>query len=115
MNKKLLVVLIISVLFFSSMIVTVTAKSTSSKKNQSILDPGGIRGPIFGRIEGHESGSGSVKLYAIRVCYLGIGHGIESGFYPRFFKEEEVMFYNADFKGIITQRSIFGMISGFPN
>ena len=116
MKKKILIILTIFMLLFTSISVVSIAKESNIKKEKINLDPGGIKGPIFGRIEGYEATeAGSLILYTKRVHHFGIGFGICSGLYPRFYRNEEVMFNNFNFKGIVTQRLIFGIIEGLPN
>jgi hypothetical protein len=83
-----------------------------------ILDPGWIRGPIWGRIDGYEfSGIDNETLffYAKNVYYFGIGHAFNSGFYPRHWRNQEIKAFYSHFEGIITDHVIFGKIYGLPN
>jgi hypothetical protein len=82
------------------------------------LDPGWIRGPIWGRINGydfHGAYNESLLLYAKSVFYFGIGHAFNSGLYPRHWVNIEVDAWYSFFEGILTEHIIFGRIYGLPN
>ena len=93
------------------------AKPVSESDEKYALDPGGIRGPILGRLRGYEfcgNYDDHLKLNATRVLYFGIGYAFDSGFYPRFYRHREVTFHYPYFEGIITTTFIIGTISGLP-
>lgn len=83
------------------------------------LDPGWIRGPIWGRIQGYEflgsENHATLLFYAKNVYYFGIGHAFNAGLYPRHWVNEDVSAYYSYFEGIITEHIILGRISGLPN
>lgn len=83
------------------------------------LDPGWIRGPIWGRINGYEflgtDTHESLRFYAKNVHYFGIGHAFNAGLYPRHWVNEDVSAYYSHFEGIITEHILLGRISGLPN
>jgi hypothetical protein len=88
-----------------------------SKKSTGVLDPGGIRGPIFGTIRGYEFTEpyeDHLVLDAIRLRYFGIGYAFNAGFYPRIYRHRQITFSYPNFKGKITPHLIFGIISGLP-
>ena len=88
-----------------------------NQQSTMILDPGGIRGPIWGTIRDYQfTGpyNDHLELDAIRVRYFGIGYAFNSGFYPRLYRDRQVTFSYPSFKGIITSNFIIGIISGLP-
>jgi hypothetical protein len=88
------------------------------EKDVHRLDPGWIRGPIWGRIDEYEfrgTDNESLMFYAKNVYYLGIGHAFNAGLYPRHWINEEIEVWYSFFKGIITEHFIFGRISGLPD
>jgi hypothetical protein len=115
MNGKVMLVL-----FF---VILVTVPSISLCKpipetNTLRLDPGGIRGPIWGRIDGYEfhgEYNETLFFYAKNVHYFGIGYAFDAGFYPRHWIHREIKAWYCNFEGILTDHYIFGKIQGLPN
>jgi hypothetical protein len=93
-------------------------QQNKEEKNTFRLDPGWIRGPIWGRIDGYEfrgTDNETLLFYAKNVHYFGIGHAFNSGFYPRHWINKEITASYSFFEGIITLHFIFGKIYGLPN
>lgn len=117
MKKKLMISLIVCMLVFTGLSTLSIAEPVSKSDEKDTLDPGGIRGPIFGILNGYEffgPYNDHLKLDAIHIRYIGIGHGFCSGLYPRLYSHREVNFLYPSFKGIITPVFIIGTISGLP-
>ena len=111
---------VILVLFFVILVAvpTISLCKPIPEKNTLRLDPGGIRGPIWGRIDGYEfhgAYNESLFFYAKNVHYFGIGHAFNAGFYPRHWINEEITASYSYFDGSITKHFIFGKIYGLPN
>jgi len=118
MKKKVILGIVVCVLLFTRLSTLTIAKPSPKSEEINTLDPGGIRGPIWGRIEGFEfTGpySDHLELNTIRVRYFGIGYFLNSGLYPRLYRDRQVTFSYPDFKGIITPTFIIGTISGLPS
>jgi hypothetical protein len=97
---------------------TLSLGTLQHERDTHRLDPGWIRGPIWGFIDGYEfSGpdNESLLFLAKNVRYFGIGHAFNAGLYPRHWKNIEVDARYSFFEGIITDHFIFGKISGLPN
>ena len=117
MKKKLMICLIVCMLVFTGLSALSTAKPSLKYEEKPTLDPGVIRGPIWGRIRGYEfTGpySDHLELDTICIRYFGIGYAFNSGLYPRVYRDRHVTFSYPNFKGIITPTFIIGTISGLP-
>ena len=115
MKVKLIIILCVLLL---AAIPTVSIGERTTDTNNNVLDPGWIRGPIWGRIDGYEfSGIDNDHLlfYAKNVHYFGIGHAFNAGLYPRHWKNREIDARYSYFEGIITDHFILGKISGLPD
>lgn len=118
MEKKPLIVICIMVLVLLILVSMPYTAGNQTANDIHHLDPGWIRGPIWGRIDGYEfrgPENESLLLYAKNVHYFGIGHAFNAGLYPRHWVNEDVHAYNSHFEGIITKHIILGRISGLPN
>jgi hypothetical protein len=111
---------VILVLFFIILVVVpiISLGKHMPEANPLRLDPGWIRGPIWGRIDGYEfrgTDNETLLFYAKNVHYFGIGHAFDSGFYPRHWINQEITASYSFFEGFITIHFIFGKIYGLPN
>jgi hypothetical protein len=111
---------VILVLFFVILVVVpgISLGKHISEANTLVLDPGWIRGPIWGHIKGYEfcgTDNETLLFYAKNVHYFGIGHAFNSGLYPRHWINEEITASYSFFEGFITIHFIFGKIYGLPN
>jgi len=111
---------VILVLFFVILVAvpTISLCKAIPEKNTLRLDPGAIRGPIWGRIDGYEfhgAYNESLFFYAKNVHYFGIGYAFDAGFYPRHWIHREIKAWYCNFEGILTDHYIFGKIQGLPN
>jgi hypothetical protein len=108
------------VLFFVILVVVpiISLGKHIPETNTLRLDPGWIRGPIWGRINGYEfrgTDNETLLFYAKNVHYFGIGHAFNAGFYPRHWINQEITASYSYFDGTITKHFIFGKIYGLPN
>jgi hypothetical protein len=119
MDKKPLIIINIGVVVLLVLISLNGVAGYQTAYDIHHLDPGWIRGPIWGRIDGYEflgtETHATLLFYAKNVHYFGIGHAFNAGLYPRHWVNEEVSAYYSYFEGIITEHIIFGKISGLPN
>jgi hypothetical protein len=114
MKGKLIIILCVLLL---AAIPTVSRAERTTDTNNDVFDPGWIRGPIWGRIDGYEfSGNDNDHLvfYAKNVHYFGIGHAFNAGFYPRHWRNTEITCRYSFFEGKISTKFICGTISGLP-
>ena len=117
MKKKIILGIIVVVLLFAGLSTLTIAKPAPKSEEINTLDPGGIRGPIWGRIRGYEytgPHSDHLELDTIFVLYLGIGYAFDAGFYPRLYIFRDATFSYPNFEGTITSTNIKGTISGLP-
>ncbi len=117
MKRKFFVGVVIVVFLSTGLIAPSQAILIPTSNHKDSLDPGGIRGPIFGIIQGyqfHDPWNYTLSFYAIFVIYLGKGYGFDSGFYPRLLICRQIDWRYHFFEGIITPTYISGTISGLP-
>ncbi len=115
-TRCILVCLCICIFFILWSLSTVVGYQSGADIHR--LDPGWIRGPIWGRICGYDVVgfyNESLFFYAKNVHYFGIGHAFSAGLYPCHWRNMEVRAYYCYFDGIINDYIIFGKISGLPN